>query len=238
MKFNVFLLSALFLSGCAVAPHKTHTDQASFQTPVEQISVSLFKSDNENISNEAAEKILNGKVTFPMGSKAALLKLPSNSMGIRYYGYNYWRSESYIDLQQQYVDVLTENLESTQQIDSVVALPSFMIGKEMSLSQMREAAVRMQSHILVVYNIHSNIFEEYRLFRNNKVKAFSTCEAAVLDTKTGILPYTKVLTEKLVVEANSKDTDMAETRKRAEISASKTCLNKLGKEIGKYLGRL
>ncbi|MAM89519.1 MAG: hypothetical protein CME36_19640 [unclassified Hahellaceae] len=160
------------------------------------------------------------------------------SLGVRYYGYNYWKSENYIDLQQQYVEALRSNLLKAKQINSVVVLPSFISGEKMGLSQMREAAVRMQAHLLVIYNINSDIFEEYRLFKENQVKAFSTCEVAILDTKTGILPYTNVLTRKLLIDANSSDADMSETRKRAEIEVSKDCLNELGLSISDYFNEI
>lgn len=237
MKPKVLIVAALLMAGCAASPQQNYHAQQSYQER-EEIKTSLFENDSSNISNEAAEEILKGRIALPSNARVGLLKLPSNSLGVRYYGYDYWRSESYIDLQQQYVDVLTSNLLAATQIKNVVVLPSFMVGDNMSLSQMREAAVRMQAHILVIYNINSNIFQEYRIFRANRVKAFSTCEAALLDTITGVFPYTKVVTKKHLLEVIQSDSDMAETRKRAEIEASELCLHDLGGSISEYMNTM
>lgn len=234
MKVLIIFFVSLISTGCAVAPQQNFHATESYQQR-EEISTSLFASDSSQLSNEAAEQILNGKITIPNNSRVALLKLPSSNIGVRYYGYNYWRSEDYLDLQQSYVDTLTNRLLSAQPIENVVVLPSFVTSEKLSLPQMREAAVRMQANLLVIYKIESNIFENFRLFKSNQVKAFSNCEVAVLDTKTGILPFTNVVTMKHLVETKGSDSEMAETRKRAEIEVNKLCLNEIGSSITNYI---
>lgn len=243
MRIFISLIIVSYLTGCAVPVARRDVSQPNYYAEPayqerETIKASLFENDSANISNEAADTILNGKLEIPLNARAALLKLRSSSLGVRYYGYNYWRSEGYFDLQQQYVDVLTKNLLSAKQVNNVVALPSFIASEKLNLSQMREAAVRMQAHLLVIYNIHSDIFQEYRLFSKDQVKAFSTCEAAVLDTKTGIFPFTDVVTKKLLIERSDKDTDISETRKRAEVDASTQCLETLGTSISTFFNEL
>lgn len=231
---SVFILSILV--GCAV-PQQNYHAQDIYQQKKE-ISTSLFTSDSSQLSNDAVKQILEGKISLPDHSRVALLKLTNTGVGVRYYGYNYWRSEDYLDLQQRYVDVLSGKLLIAKNIKNVVILPSFISGEKMSLPQMREAAVRMQAHLLVIYKIESDIFENYRLFQKNQVKAFASCEVAVLDTKTGILPYTNVITKKHIVEVISSDSNMSETRKRAEIEVSEQCLSEMGSSISAYFDEI
>jgi hypothetical protein len=222
------------LSGCAVTPQNNFHSQQSYQER-EEISTSLFESDSSKLSNEAVKTILDGKIKLGENSRAALLKLPNKGLGLRYYGYNYWKSEDYMDLQQQYVNTLADKIRSSKKFTNTVVLPSFISSEKMSLPQMREAAVRMQAHLLVIYRIESDIFEKQRLFQKNQVKAFATCEVAVLDTRTGIIPFTEVITEKHMIHEQGNDINMSETRRRAEAEVSTNCLSTLGTSLATYL---
>jgi hypothetical protein len=44
-------------------------------------------------------------------------------------------------------------------------LPSILTPKELSISKLREAAVRLQSELLII--LQNNIFEDYNLFTKN-----------------------------------------------------------------------
>jgi len=236
MKTIVSAILILTLYGCAAQQPNYHASESYQQR--EEIATSLFASDSTQLSNEAAQQILEGKISIPENSRVALLKLPSDALGLRYYGYNYWRSEDYMDLQQSYVDTLIAQLIQARSVENVVVLPSFISDEKMTLPQMREAAVRMQSNLLVIYKIESDVFENHRLFSKSQAKAFSTCEVAVLDTKTGILPFTNVITKKYLVEALDSDANMSETRKRAEVEANEQCLSEIGSSITDYIDEI
>ncbi|MAM88032.1 MAG: hypothetical protein CME36_12080 [unclassified Hahellaceae] len=78
LKHLLILLPVLMFAGCAVAPQPNYHAEESYQQR-EEIKASLFDNDNSQISNEAAEKILGGKVTLSTNSRVALLKLPTSS---------------------------------------------------------------------------------------------------------------------------------------------------------------
>jgi hypothetical protein len=226
----------IIINGCSTTPYNYHAGE-SYQDR-EEIKTSLFSSDTSQLSNSAASKILDGKIRINKNSRVALLKVPDSSLGVRYYGYYYWRTEEYINLQQQYVTILSSSLLNTDKISNVVVFPSFLTSEKFTLPEVREAAVRMQANLLVIYKIQSDVFERFRLLRGTQIKAYASCEAAVLDTRTGIIPYTNVITEVVLTEKKPQDANMNETRKRAEIEASNQCLNAMGTSMAKYINEI
>jgi hypothetical protein len=63
-----------------------------------------------------------------------------------------------------------------------------------SIPVLREAAVRMQADLLVVFRITSDVYYKYVVFAKNKVKVYSTSEAVLLDVRTGLVPFTRIVT--------------------------------------------
>lgn len=231
MKCIYILLVTIFLMSCMSSANVVYEDPVS-QDVIEE---SLFSSDTDVLSNEAVQKILEGTISYPDNIRIVILKIPNTRNDIRYYGYYYWRSEEYIDLQEEYNTIMTDTFAGNDKIETVKILPSIMIPQKITIPNMREAAVRMQADALVVYKIQSDIFEKFRLFRHNQVKAFATCESFLLDTKSGIIPFSTVITEKYLTEKIKDDADGLETKKRAEKEAIKLSLQKLCIQINKFL---
>lgn len=233
------LACALIVSGCATTNTGLNPHHLRMADKVEsEITASLFESDTGQLSNEAASAILDGKISLPKHARVALLKLENESIGLKYYGHFYWRSEEYVDLQQRYVDTISSRLGNSDAVSQVIVLPSFISSEKLTLPQMREAAVRTQSHLLVIYKIQSDVFDNYRMFQANQVKAFSSCELAVLDARTGIIPYTKVISRKHMADQEGSEENLGETRRRAEIEASELCLGDLTDNLASYLGSI
>ena len=67
------------------------------------------------------------------------------------------------------------------------------------------------------------------MFSKDKVKAYSTCEVVVLDVRTGLVPFTRVVSCDQVETKQSSDFDLAETMRRAEqVSATDALKNAAG----------
>lgn len=231
MKIIYVILLTLFLMSCVTAAHESYTPLVEPNI----IEESLFSSDMEVLSNEAVREILEGVISYPGEIKLVILKIPNTRSDIQYYGYYYWRTEEYMDVQEEYNRIMTDTFAGNGKIKSVKILPSIMMPQKITIPNMREAAVRMQANILIVYKIQSDIFEKFRLFKGKQVKAFATCESFLLDTKTGIIPFSTIITEKYITERIKDDTSDLETKKRAEKEAIKMSLEKLCIQINEFL---
>jgi len=236
------LIGLGLLAGCSTVPEAdtlmaeregatSYADRLIEQTT---LSGSLFTSDTKLVSNEAVLAIVDAPVRLAGNAKVALLNLTPGGWGLRPYG-SYWRTEEYMDLQHQYVQVFVEGLSQAERVKEVVSMPSIMTDQSMTLPQMREAAVRLQADLLVIYGVRSDIFEKTRFFDKDQVKAFATCELLLFDTRTGVIPFTTILTEKYVTLRQSNDFSWSETRQRAQSEATMAVLKKAAAEVNAFL---
>jgi hypothetical protein len=193
-----------------------------------KLESSLFRSDQGVLSEDAVKQILNGKVVLPPKSKVAPVKFEGNDQranASKYYGYFYWRSEDYLKLQQHFVDTVSTILLTSNRVAEVTPLPSLLLPKDASVPVLREAAVRLQADLLLIFRLTSDTYYEYVLFGKDKAKAFSTCEFVLFDVRTGIIPFTTVVTKDVLVREESNDANTNELMKRAEATASVEALS-------------
>jgi hypothetical protein len=233
MKYPLLLLAlaATILSGCNTPSYQAAmTPSAAPVSLMEDVSpppavTSLFPSDQAVLSDEAVAKILSSKLELPEKVKVALMKFPDDGWGSREYGRFYWRDEQYLKLQQSQIDTLSEALMTSGQASDVTPLPTLMTPKQLTLPTLREAALRMQSDLLLVYRINSDTYTEYRTFAKDQVKAYSTCEIVLLDIRTGLVPFTRVISREQLEQKQSADLDLSETMRRAEEKSAVSSLN-------------
>lgn len=188
----------------------------------EPIATSLFPSDQAVLNDAAVTQILSSKLELPVRAKVALMRF-SDLEGARSYGRYYWRDEEYLKLQQAHVDALIEALKASDQIAEATPLPSLMIPSRPSIPLLREAAVRMQADLLLVFRVGSDIYSQYRTFSKDRVKSYSTCELVLLDIRTGLVPFTRVVSREQLELQKPEDFDLSETMRRAkQVSAAAT----------------
>ena len=184
---------------------------------MQTITTNMFEEDTSVIDDAAVAKILDGVIEIGEDNKIAVYKLENEFSGMRnYYGYGYLQSEEYRDLQQQYFDIIRDEVEQSAKVESVKVLPSMLTPSKLTISKLRQAAVRMQAPLLVIYSVESVIFEKTYVFRPDEVKAYSTCEMLLFDTRTGVIPFAEVVSKKHVEQKTKEDANINETRKRAE----------------------
>lgn len=214
--------------GCAAPMHHTTTAVNKFQYR-DEIQTSLFESDKSEISQEAVDRLLSGNIIFPDNIRIAVFKMPNSySLTYKYYGYS---SEERLDTEQEIFQSVSEGISDTNKIQWIKPLPSILSPDNTTISKLREAAVRLQADILVIFSVSSDIFTDYNVFSKNEVKAYSTCEMIAFDTKTGIIPFSEMNTKKIIEKELSTDADISETRKRAEKKAIIETLKDLSKKL-------
>jgi hypothetical protein len=162
------------------------------------------------------------------------MKFP-DAEGARYYGRAYWRDEDYLKLQQSQVDTLTEALMASDQLAEVTPLPSLMTPSRVSIPILREAAVRMQADLLLVYRVGSDTYSQYRTFARDKVKAYSTCEIVLLDVRTGLVPFTRVVSRERLEMKQPADLDLSETMRRAEQTSAAETLKTAAQDLVQFM---
>lgn len=239
IKYVIFFLLFCSMSFTAVmvfaAAQKEQISSAEYQDrPV--LETSLFQSDRSVLGEEAIARILKSKFVLPPKIKIAILKMPENKhKALQYYGYAYWRAEAYLKTQQSFIETISNEIDKSERVLEVASLPAILTPKNPDISNIREMAVRLQADMLLVFQLNSDVYQKYRLFMPDQVKAFCTCEGFLLDTRTGLIPFSKIVTKELMTTKTASDANFTETIVRAENEAALLALSDLGKEIGEFV---
>lgn len=241
MKNYFFLLFVIvLLNSCTTARHSNmgatgYSDNVRHEAErkgPEIITQSLFENKESTITEEGIQRLLNGKIQLPDTVRIAILNMNST-----YTNYNryYWNNEEAMKTERNNFELLKSKLDSTGRTKRVFLLPKLMTKSNPSLAQLRESAVRMQADLLLVFHIQSDIYYKYKMFKKNEVKGFATCEALLMDIRTGVIPFSDVLTHDVLLKKDGEDFNNEELRRRAIQEASKMTLETLGNDLYIFL---
>ncbi|WP_149914512.1 hypothetical protein [Sphingobacterium cavernae] len=174
-----------------------------------------------------------GNYKLPNNLRVAFVKLESSQNERRYY----WSDEQYLKSQQQYLDLFNEKFKSSNRVKSISTIPDILISKNPTFSSIRESAVRTQSDIVVIYSINSDIYSQYKLFSKTSIKAFATIQLIILDVRTGLVPFTKIITKDFQDKKNETDLNESEATNRIKNQAVLLAIDEIGKQIIEFLNK-
>ncbi len=232
----VVVIGMLFLVGCAsghagYAPAAAGDSLLLPRAEPEVLTESLFKEDNAVISNEEMARALNSKIELPEQGKMAV---------VRFGSLPYWWgwSEDFVRTNAAIDQSFLECLETSSRVKQVAYLPSLVTPAQMSLPYLRQAAARFQAHLLLIYRTTNRSYQRSKVFAADETKAYCTVEAVLLDTRTGIVPFSTVITQEYAAKERHKDTNFAETIAKANQQAIGQAWLKLADEVVAYLNEL
>jgi hypothetical protein len=120
----------------------------------------------------------------------------------------------------------------------VAYLPSLVTPREMTLPHLRQAAARFQANLLLVYRTSTQNYQRMKFFTEDETRAYCTVEAVLLDTRTGIIPFSTVVTEQFSAKKNKQDYDFDETIAKANQQAIGKAWLHLASDVKSYLSKL
>ena len=227
-RFPILLAAILLLAGCAPTVSTLSRPDAYYESERSgQADESLFSSDAKTLSDDAIRKILEYKYEPPALSRVALMPFGREI-------WSSWSEELAVASERLESDVL-DKLRASPNVYDASYLPSILVPKNRTVPYLREAAARYQADLLLVYRSYCQSFEKYRFFAADKSRAFCGVEAVLLDTRTGLVPFTTVATRSYDVVENKTDTNFQETRLRAQLDATAAALGDVSTEIVGFL---
>ncbi len=235
----VYLCGLFILSSCGYKTYPgnergqgNNFDQTLYEaTPV--LKQSLFNAKDRTISEIGIQQILDSKIVLPDTIRIALLNYSANS--IRRYYDAYWNNEAYLKLQQAYIETLKTELSKVATVKKIILMPTIIIGDNPTIFTLRESAVRLQADLLFIFSINSDIYQKYKVFKKDDIKAYATCESLLMDIRTGIIPHSEVVTKDFLTQKIDKDLSNNDLRKRAEQAAILLTLEEIGGKLRKFL---
>jgi hypothetical protein len=190
---------------------------------------SLFKSDTEVLSDSAIRRILEYRLTLPDANRVAVLNLSERRL------WSPWVLPRQGDPEttQGLLGVLT----SSPRIKQASLLPSLLVPRHRTVGYLREAAARYQADLLLVYRVDCQTYERTRFLASSEVKASCSVESVLIDTRTGIVPFTTSVEEDFTARKQSSDANFADTVRRIEREAISKALEGVGQLLVAFLQR-
>ena len=200
------------------------------------ITQSLFNDKTSTISEENIQKILDGNYNLPQQLRVAIVRLENVLQSRRYY-WNYWSDEQYLKTQQSYLDLFSEKFKQSSRVINFSIIPNLLISHSPSFTNIREAAVRMQADIVVVYSITSDIYSKYKFFSKPDIKAFATTQLIILDIRTGLIPFSVIATRDILSQKKKEEVDNSEATNRIQNEAVLMTIQDIGQKITEFLNK-
>lgn len=238
-KLNALIFASVFcLASCMTVkevPSDTMVTGYGVDTPDDGITQSLFNDKNATISEENLQTILDGYAFLPEKLRVAVVNVENIPSANRRY---IWNDEDYISSRQKYLSVMTGNLEQQDRVKKVTLIPDMMIPSSPSFTAIREAAVRMQADVAVVYSVRGGLYSKYKVFSSDEYKAFATTQVMIMDVRTGLVPFTTVVTEEYNSKKQKSDFNDSEAMKRVREEAVSLTLAKVCEELNTFLSKV
>lgn len=232
-KIRFLILIAITFASCTTTKQISNPNEYTYGNNEEPIIKSLFDDKSSTISEENIQKILDGNYSLPSNLRVAFVKLESSQNQRRYY----WSDEQYLKSQQQYLDLFSEKFKNSSRVKNISTIPDILISKNPTFTSIRESAVRTQSDIVVIYSINSDIYSQYKLFSKTNIKAFATTQLIILDVRTGLIPFTTIITKDFQDKKNGSDLNESEASTRIKNQAVLLTIDEIGKQITSFLNK-
>jgi hypothetical protein len=195
------------------------------------ITQSLFSDRSSTISEENILKILEGTYSLPPQLRVAVVKLEAIPPFKKYY----WNDEQYLKTQQAYLELFAQKLKQSSRVTKLSIIPDLLLSKSPTFTNIRETAVRMQADIVVVYTITGDIYSKYKLFSKADIKAFATTQLIVMDVKTGLIPFSTIVTKDFLSQKGKEELDNSEAASRVQNEAVLLTINEIGQQLTVFL---
>ena len=227
------MATAVFISSCETASKLSSPTPASGPEYADTlITQSLFNDRSSTINEEGIQKILDGNYKLPQQLRVAIVKLEPQ---LKAHYWSYWNDEEYLKTQQAYLDLFSEKFRQSSRVTKLTIIPDLLISKTPSFTSIREAAVRMQADIVVVYSITGDLYSKYKLFTKTDIKAFATTQLIVLDVRTGLVPFSTIVTKDYLSQKRKEEMGYLEARNRIQNEAVLLTISEIGQQVIEFL---
>ena len=229
-QITLLIATTILLTACSTTRPSVNSSNANFSSGDTLITESLFNDKTSTISEENIQKILDGTYELPQKLRVALVRLEP-ALQLR----RYWSDEQYLKTQQSYLDLFSDKFKQSSRVTKISIIPDLLISKSPSFTNIREAAVRMQADIVVVYSITSDIYSKYKFFSKADIKAFATTQLIILDVRTGLIPFSAIVTKDYLSQKKKEELDNSEASSRIQNEAVLLTINDIGQKITEFL---
>ena len=129
-------------------------------------------------------------------------------------------------------------LRHTTMIKDASYLPVFLVSASPTIAQLREAGARYQADVVLLFSTNCRLYPEYKLFEANEVRAYCSADSALLDVRTGLVPWVSRSGEDITVKEAGSEYHLGETIQRAELAGIDRAMQANALELVLFLKRV
>jgi hypothetical protein len=229
MKSLTLICLALVVAGCTDTSRLAYAppESATLITSTDDQKGSLFAGDAAVVSDTDIDRILKFQYHAPRQIRIAVLPFARET----WFGYSDELARTGNEVRSQ----LLSELRSNPRITQAAFLPTLLIPSKSTVPYFREAAARYQADLLLIYQAACRTYDKNRLFAASQGKSYCNVEALLLDTRTGIVPFTTNASEEFTTTQSRADANLYETMRKAELNAIRSALLKVGGQTSDFL---
>lgn len=217
---KLILLTLVIVTGCSSVSTQKPPPNAIEPHDSEE---SLFASDAELLSDDDINRILKTRVHIPEAIRVGLIFLEHRSLP-DYGRYWYYRIEEPTEELRLAVKPVLR-LTGHERVYDVSYLPTFLLPEKLTVGVIREAGARYQADWVLLFKTETRSYSKWRLFRPDQARTYCVAECAVLDVRTGIIPFTSRAKQDVTIEEEDKEWSTTETLERSELVAIEAAMN-------------
>ncbi|ESP94201.1 MULTISPECIES: hypothetical protein [Pseudoalteromonas] len=227
MKYIAVVLGVLLASGCSTSSTHRPSDY-QMETNAPQSAVSLFSNDGPSMSDAQIKQALAHRISLPHVNRIAIINLstPKNSR---------MRSQEFVQIDNEMITHFIDKLKSSHRIYDASFLPTLLLPEQKTVPFLREAAARYQADLILVYKNGCDNFKQLRFFEQDRVRSYCSTEAVLIDTRTGIVPFTLTSTKQYTVNRNAEELNFYETLRKAELKAINAGLSEVATKLTSHI---
>ncbi|MCA9751883.1 MAG: hypothetical protein KC591_06805 [Gemmatimonadetes bacterium] len=226
-----WLLSlALIQSACAGPAVSTRAARPAPDSSPEDSGLGLFSGDASVLSDPEIARILDYQWRIPEHVRIAVFALQSapESRGYRSYG-----AEGNSSVQTATSAI--ETLRSIPGVFDVSYLPEFLLPPQKTVPLLREAAARYQADWILIYRSDFRTEAHNRAFGTDEATGICVVDCAVLDTRTGIIPFSSRATEMFARPKDKGMSSMYDLVMRAEQQAFDSAMRRNAEALAEFV---
>jgi hypothetical protein len=220
------------LSSCASIATQRRPDDWKAAEKGSKEPLSLFPSDTATMTDAEIARILDVNVRLRSRVRLAVLHLDHRSVD---FGWLYVGAGAPVGW------LNAEMFAALRKLDRVYDasyLPSVLVPSKLTVAHLREAGARYQADLLLIFRSECQTYQQFRLFRASRAKAYCLADASLLDVRTGLMPFTSRATKDYLIEEKESEIDLAETVRRSEQTAVEAAMLENANNLASFLKSL
>jgi hypothetical protein len=221
-KSTVLAIYSLFLFGCATAKKDyAYMGESEYQSKP-TLTQSLLT--NDVLSEESIQKILSSKISIPKLVNIAVIRI---------------NDQNFQTIDEQLSEQFYQKSNWGNRAKALIPIPQILVKTPISISGLRQSAVLLQADILVIVKPATYSNWKFRWLAENKAKSITTLEVLVLDTRTGIIPFTSIITDQVeMTKDKNVDYDNYELELRVKKESEKKALIQVASQVKDFLNTI